>query len=180
MRKRDISNTSQVPPTPEEFKAIMAGRMNISAALNEFWRQCTDDELATWFRDPAQYSYVLGLLTERSLPTERPANVTSVRIPRSAENYVEENAMIVIGEGVNVPSFATYEEAVASDFVLDHRWDGACLASGASCCGRQTGEDKAALATERDDVGSHEVSAGNNSKNLTTCSPRLPDSELSD
>ena len=46
---------------------------------------------------------------------------------RHAEEYVEENAMIVISEGVNVPSFATYEEAEASSFKLDHRWDWSLL-----------------------------------------------------
>ena len=46
---------------------------------------------------------------------------------RHAEEHVEENAMIVISEGVRVPSFATYEEAEASGFKLDHRWDWSLL-----------------------------------------------------
>jgi hypothetical protein len=31
--------------------------------------------------------------------------------------------MIVVNEGVNVPSFTTFEEQLASTFELDCRWD---------------------------------------------------------
>jgi len=62
MKMKDHSveaKVSHLPPTPEEFEEIMAGRMPISPELMEFWRQCSDDELARWFRDPTQWSYVL-------------------------------------------------------------------------------------------------------------------------
>jgi hypothetical protein len=122
MPKRDFSNTSQVPPTPEEFQAIMAGRMIISAELTEYWRQRTNDELATWFRDAAQWSYVVRtpngeVVADGKAKTREECEEWAVR---HAEEYVKENAMIVISEDVHVPSFATYEEAVASDFKLDH------------------------------------------------------------
>ena len=120
---------SHVPPTPEEFKEIMAGRMDISAALNEFWRQCTDDALATWFRDPAQYSYVVRAPNGEIVADGKGSTFAECEnwAIRNAEEYVEENAMIVISEGVNIPTFATYKEAVASDFTLDHRWDWSLL-----------------------------------------------------
>jgi hypothetical protein len=125
MLKCNISNTSQVPPTPEEFKEIMAGRMTISAELSEYWRQCTNDELATWFRDPARYSYVLRapngeIVAYGKANTRDECEEWAIR---HAEEYAEENAMIVISEGVKIPSFATYEQFEASGFELDHRWD---------------------------------------------------------
>lgn len=99
------------------------------AALNEFWRQCRDDELATWFRDPAQWSYVVrapnGQVVSHGKSNTR--DECEERAIRHAEEYVEDNAMIFMSEGVNMPSFATYEEAVASDFELDHRWDWSLL-----------------------------------------------------
>jgi hypothetical protein len=42
---------------------------------------------------------------------------------RHAEEHAEENAMIIISDGVKVPSFTTYEESDTSDFELDHRWN---------------------------------------------------------
>jgi hypothetical protein len=129
MRKRNISNTSQLPPTPEEFKEIQAGRMTISAELTEYWRQCTNDELATWFCDPAQWSYVLRtpngeVVADGKAKTREECEEWAVR---HAEEHTEENAMIVVSEGVKGPSFATLEEHLASDFELDHRWDWSLL-----------------------------------------------------
>jgi hypothetical protein len=129
MRKRNIPNICHVPPTPEEFQEIMAGRMDITAALTEFWRKCTDDELETWFGDPTQYSYVLRapngeIVAHGNSSTRDECEEGAIR---HAEEHVEENAMILISEGVNVPSFATYEEHQASGFELDHRWDWSLL-----------------------------------------------------
>jgi hypothetical protein len=125
-RKRRISH---VPPTPEEFAAIMAGRMDISAQLNEFWRQCTDDGLAVWFRDPVQYSYIVRapkgeIVSSGKARTQTECEELAIR---HAEEYVDECARIVISEGVNRPRFSSFEEAVASDFKLDHHWNWSLL-----------------------------------------------------
>ncbi len=103
----------------------MAGRMDISAELRVFWRECTDDDLATWFRDPTQWSYVLrapngDVVSHRKAHTRKECEEWAIR---HAEEYTEENAMIVVRQGVSVPSFATIEEWLDSDFKLDHRWD---------------------------------------------------------
>jgi hypothetical protein len=166
MSKRNMPKTSHVPPTPEEFRAIMSGRMNISAALNEFWRQCTDDELARWFREPARYSYVLRapngeIVADGKAKTREECEEWAIR---HAEEHVEENAMIVISEGVNVPSFATYEEAEASDFKLDHRWDRSLLGEWRFVLWLPNGkgEDNSRRSSNSsDNVCSHEISAGN-------------------
>ena len=166
MSKRSMPNTSHVPPTPEEFKAIMAGHMNISAALNDFWRRCTDDELATWFREPAQYSYVLRapngeIVASGKASTRDECEDSAIR---NAEECVEENAMIVISEGVKIPSFATYEECAASGFELDHRWDWSLLGEWRFVLWLPNGkgEDNSRRSSNSsDNVCSQEISAGN-------------------
>jgi hypothetical protein len=107
----------------------MAGRMHISAKLTEFWRQCTDGQLAIWFRDPAQWSYVVRAPNGEVVADGKSDTLDECEkwAIRHAEEYVEENGMIVISEGVKIPSFATYEELEASDFKLDHRWDWSLL-----------------------------------------------------
>src|SRR5690242_20200047 len=103
----------------------MAGHMDISAALNEFWRLCSDDDLAVWFRDSAQNSYVVRAPNGEIVASGQASTraVCDEYAIRHAEEYGEENAMIVISSGVNVPCFSTYEAAEASDFGRDHRWD---------------------------------------------------------
>jgi hypothetical protein len=118
---------THVPPTPEDFEEIMAGRMYISTELTEFWRQCPDDELATWFRDPTQWSYIVPsgeFVGYGKASTREECEEWAIR---HAEYYTAENAMIVISEGVKVPSFASLEEHLASDFELDYRWDWSLL-----------------------------------------------------
>jgi DNA-binding XRE family transcriptional regulator len=84
---------SHVPPTPEEFAEIMAGRMTISS----FWRRCSDDALATWFRDPKQWSFVLrapdgDIVSNWAFRTREECEEWAIR---HAEEYTAENDMIV-------------------------------------------------------------------------------------
>ena len=83
------------------------GRENsISAELNEFWRQCTDDELATWFRNPKQWSYVVrapdGDVACDGSGTRKECEKWALR---NAVDYADENAMVFIHEGVKGPAF---------------------------------------------------------------------------
>jgi hypothetical protein len=98
--------------------------MNISAELNEYWRQCTDDQLAGWYRDPKLWSYVLRapngkVIANGKVKDRRECEEWAVR---HAEAYVDENAMVVIHDGVKGPAFASLEERLASDWTLDHHW----------------------------------------------------------
>ena len=128
MRNR-YTRVSQVPPTPEEFAEIKAGRMIISAELYAFWRSCTDAELETWFRDPSQWSYVLRtpdgeVVADGADSTREECEEWAVR---HAEEHTAENTWIVISEGVKIPSFDTLEEYRTSDFELDYRWNWSLL-----------------------------------------------------
>lgn len=83
----------------------MAGEMNISAELNEFWRKCDEEELAVWFHDPALWSYVVRgpngmLVCWGKAQTRAECEDSAIR---NAEDFADENAMIVIRDGVKVP-----------------------------------------------------------------------------
>src|SRR5690349_614805 len=121
MNKYKAQNSPHVPPTSEEFNEIMAGRMSISSELTEFWRQRTDDELANWFRDPTQWSYVLRspdgeVVADGKAKGREECEEWAIR---HAEDYTDENAMVVIHHGKSPP--ASLEEASAGDYSLDFR-----------------------------------------------------------
>jgi hypothetical protein len=93
--------------------------MDISAELDDYWRDCSDDELATWFRDPAQWSYVLRapngeLASWGKAQTRAQCEEWAVT---HAEEFADERAIIFIREGVNL----------APGFQLDYRWDWSLL-----------------------------------------------------
>ena len=122
-RRHKMQCLSHVPPTPDEFKDIMAGKMDISAELNEFWRQCNDDELATWYRNPKQWSYVVrapdGDIVCSGSGTRHECERWALR---NAVDYADENAMVVIDEGVKGPAFGSLEERLSSGWAIDFHW----------------------------------------------------------
>lgn len=123
MSKFDLrQRIPHVPPTPDEFQEIMAGRMSISRELIAFWRDRSDEELATWFRDRTQWSYVLrapdgDVVAHRTAKERKECEEWAIR---HAEEHVEENAMVVISEGVTLPPL---EVRLSGDWSLDHHWN---------------------------------------------------------